>query len=181
MIGTGCSGSQTFHRSLIPPDSTNPLPYLSKCRAIWNSQSRVVSQRRQSPFSRSTGIPHHDILQTVVLPNGEVIKTRKRARKSAAGFDTTKLFIGAEGTLGIVTEGPLSTNFPGSRFHAILYPVTLRLTPVLPTKVAMAQFPDVEHAVSAVQEILKTPFGPHIRELSKIADGWSFNTGGRMR
>lgn len=43
--------------------------------------------------------------QTVVLPNGEVIKTRRRARKSSAGFDTTKLFIGAEGTLGIVTEG----------------------------------------------------------------------------
>jgi len=42
---------------------------------------------------------------TVVLPSGEVIKTRQRARKSAAGFDTTKLFIGAEGTLGIVTEG----------------------------------------------------------------------------
>lgn len=52
---------------------------------------------------------HHDIsktfLQTVVLPSGEVIKTRRRARKSSAGFDTTKLFIGAEGTLGIVTEG----------------------------------------------------------------------------
>jgi len=43
--------------------------------------------------------------QTVVLPNGEVIKTRSRARKSAAGPDLTKLFIGAEGTLGIVTEG----------------------------------------------------------------------------
>ena len=43
--------------------------------------------------------------QTVVLPNGEVIKTRRRARKSSAGFDATKLFIGAEGTLGIVTEG----------------------------------------------------------------------------
>ncbi|KAG9096080.1 hypothetical protein FRC06_009061, partial [Ceratobasidium sp. 370] len=41
---------------------------------------------------------------TVVLPSGEVIKTRRRARKSSAGFDTTKLFIGAEGTLGIVTE-----------------------------------------------------------------------------
>jgi len=44
-------------------------------------------------------------LQTAVLPNGEVIKTRRRARKSAAGFDITKMFIGAEGTLGIVTEG----------------------------------------------------------------------------
>lgn len=45
------------------------------------------------------------VAQTVVLPNGEVIKTRSRARKSAAGPDLTKLFIGAEGTLGIVTEG----------------------------------------------------------------------------
>lgn len=46
--------------------------------------------------------------QTVVLPSGEVIKTRQRARKSSAGFDVTKLFIGAEGTLGIVTEGLLN-------------------------------------------------------------------------
>ena len=48
-----------------------------------------------------------DRIQTVVLPNGEIIKTRSRARKSAAGPDLTKLFIGAEGTLGIVTEGTL--------------------------------------------------------------------------
>lgn len=40
---------------------------------------------------------------------------------------------------------------------------TLRLAPVVPTKVAMAQFPDVEHAVSAVQEILNDPNGSHIR------------------
>ena len=40
---------------------------------------------------------------------------------------------------------------------------TLRLAPVIPTKVAMAQFPTVENAVSAVQEILNTPSGPHIR------------------
>jgi hypothetical protein len=38
---------------------------------------------------------------TVVVPDGETIKTRQRARKFAAGFD----FIGAEGTLGIATEG----------------------------------------------------------------------------
>ena len=41
----------------------------------------------------------------VVLPNGEIIKTRSRARKSSAGPDMTKLFIGAEGTLGLVVEG----------------------------------------------------------------------------
>ncbi|KAF8163177.1 FAD-linked oxidase-like protein [Crassisporium funariophilum] len=89
---------------------------------------------------------------TVVLPNGEVVKTRRRARKSAAGFDTTKLFIGAEGTLGVVTEA------------------TLRLTPLLPTKVAMAQFPDVQQAVSAVQEILNSPQGPHIQCVELLDD-----------
>ncbi len=47
--------------------------------------------------------------QTVVLPSGQVIKTRQRSRKSSTGFDTTKLFIGAEGTLGIVTEGERSS------------------------------------------------------------------------
>ncbi|KAJ7771621.1 D-lactate dehydrogenase cytochrome oxidoreductase [Mycena metata] len=89
---------------------------------------------------------------TVVLPNGEVIKTRRRARKSSAGFDTTKLFIGAEGTLGIVTEA------------------TLRLAPLLPTKVAMAQFPDVEHAVSAVQDILNSSYGANVQCVELLDD-----------
>ncbi|KAH8833953.1 FAD-linked oxidase-like protein [Flagelloscypha sp. PMI_526] len=99
---------------------------------------------------------------TVVLPNGEVIKTRQRARKSSAGFDTTKLFIGAEGTLGIVTEA------------------TIRLAPLLPTKVAVASFPNVEHAVNAVQDILNSAYGAHVQCVELLDDNMmnAMNTSG---
>jgi len=75
---------------------------------------------------------------TVVLADGTVIKTRKRPRKSAAGYNLTGLFVGSEGTLGIVTE------------------ITLKLT-VLPqeTSVAVATFPTIRDAAAAASRVLR--------------------------
>ncbi|VDC07107.1 unnamed protein product [Peniophora sp. CBMAI 1063] len=84
---------------------------------------------------------------TIVLPSGEVIKTRRRSRKSSAGWDVTKMFIGAEGTLGIVTE------------------LTVRLAPVLPTGVAIVSFPSVRNASDAVVELLNRGAGLQCIEL----------------
>ena len=39
-----------------------------------------------------------------VMPNGEIIKTSNKAKKSSAGYDLTRLLVGSEGTLGIITE-----------------------------------------------------------------------------
>ncbi|KAG1770832.1 hypothetical protein EV702DRAFT_977847 [Suillus placidus] len=84
---------------------------------------------------------------TVVLPSGEVIKTRQSPRKSAAGFYITKLFIGAEGTLGIITE------------------VTIRRAPVLPTTVAIVHFPDVKRATEAIIDVINRSVGTQCIEL----------------
>ena len=74
---------------------------------------------------------------TVVLADGTVIKTRQRPRKSSAGYDLTRLFIGSEGTLGLVTEA------------------TLKLT-VRPQSenVAVASFSSIQNAAECVTNVV---------------------------
>ena len=75
---------------------------------------------------------------TVVLPNGDIVKTGTRTKKTSAGYNLTNLFIGSEGTLGIITE------------------VHLRLSPI-PENImsAVCHFPDLESAVLTAQEIIQ--------------------------
>ena len=75
---------------------------------------------------------------TVILANGDIIKTGTRAKKTSAGYNLTNLFVGSEGTLGIITE------------------VHLKLSPI-PESImsAICQFKDLESAVLTAQEIIQ--------------------------
>jgi D-lactate dehydrogenase (cytochrome) len=75
---------------------------------------------------------------TVVLPNGDIIKTGARTKKTSAGYNLTNLFIGSEGTLGIITE------------------VQVRLSPI-PESImsAVCYFPDLDSAVKTAQEVIQ--------------------------
>ncbi len=75
---------------------------------------------------------------TVVLPNGDIIKTGSRTKKTSAGYNLTNLFIGSEGTLGIITE------------------IQLRLSPI-PESImsAVCHFPSLEKAVQTAQQVIQ--------------------------
>lgn len=88
---------------------------------------------------------------TVVTPKGEIIHTGGRARKSAAGYDLTRLYIGSEGTLGVITE------------------VQLRLFGI-PDEIAAAtcQFDQLENAVNVV--ILAMQMGIPLARIELLDD-----------
>lgn len=75
---------------------------------------------------------------TAVLPDGRIVRTSRRAKKSAAGYDLTRLFVGSEGTLGIITEITL-------RLHGI--PETI--------SAAVCPFDSLGGAVDTVVQIIQ--------------------------
>ncbi|CUM45504.1 uncharacterized protein AC631_03375 [Debaryomyces fabryi] len=85
---------------------------------------------------------------TVVLADGTIVKTKQRPRKSSAGYNLTGLFIGSEGTLGIVTEAT----------------VKLHVKPHFET-VVVGQFPSILDSTNAVAQIYRAGVHPNAIEL----------------
>lgn len=86
---------------------------------------------------------------TVVTPTGEVVTTSGRARKTSAGYDLTHLIVGAEGTLGVITE------------------LTLRIFGIPEvTAAATMQFPTVRAAIDGVTEVIQ--FGLDVARIELV-------------
>lgn len=85
---------------------------------------------------------------TVVLADGTIVKTKQRPRKSSAGYNLTGLFIGSEGTLGIVTEAT----------------VKLHVKPHFET-VVVGQFPSILDSTNTVAQIYRAGIQPNAIEL----------------
>ena len=84
----------------------------------------------------------------VVLPDGRIMRTGSKAMKSVSGYDLTRLFVGSEGTLGIVTE------------------ITLKINPrPAVTSTALATFDDLEDAGLAINQIMHSGIIPSALEI----------------
>jgi D-lactate dehydrogenase (cytochrome) len=90
------------------------------------------------------GATKDNVLQLeVVLPTGEIIRTGTRSTKTSSGYDLLHLFIGSEGTLGIVTEATLKLAPLPEKFSAII-----------------ASFPETQNATRTVSNIIISGITP---------------------
>jgi glycolate oxidase len=84
----------------------------------------------------------------VVLPDGRLMNTGSKTMKSVSGYDLTRLFVGSEGTLGVITE------------------ITLKINPKPPaTSTALATFDSLEDAGRAISKIMRSGILPSVLEI----------------
>ena len=84
----------------------------------------------------------------VVLPDGQIMRTGSKAMKSVSGYDLTRLFVGSEGTLGVVTE------------------ITFKINPrPTATSTALATFDNLEDTGNAINQIMHSGIIPSALEI----------------
>jgi glycolate oxidase len=128
------------HGLFYPPDPNS----LDTCSIGGN-----VAENAGGPRALRYGVTREYVLGLeVVIPTGEILRVGRQTIKGVAGYDLTALFVGSEGTLGVVTE------------------VTLKLLP-RPRHVATALvcFPDIGTAAQAVSRVLAAGVIPRCLEL----------------
>ena len=128
------------HGLFYPPDPNS----LDMCFLGGN-----VAENAGGPRALKYGVTREYVLGLeVVLPTGELLRTGRRTIKGVAGYDLTALFVGSEGTLGVITE------------------ITLKLLP-RPRHVstALVVFRAVEDAARAISRVLASGVIPRVMEL----------------
>ena len=98
------------------------------------------------------------VSMTVVLADGTIVKTRRRPRKSSAGYDLTRLIVGSEGTLGLVTEAVLEVTSAPANPHVVV-----------------ATFPDTHFAVKTAVTLIGSGVPIDAIELLDKHSMWAIN------
>ncbi|MDA0196221.1 MAG: FAD-binding protein [Bacteroidetes bacterium] len=100
----------------------------------------MASTRASGTNAVRYGTMRENVLDMVaILPNGEKIRTGSKAKKSSTGYDLTRLFVGSEGTLGVITELTLKLYCRPERIYS-----------------ARCSFPSIEAAVNTTIKIIQT-------------------------